>query len=635
MASHFSQPATPTPQPEPQPQDEKSPELSYSRDAAASYAEARKNGGRRDSGGSRRGRIVALVIVAVLAVILVAGGTMGFMLYQSAMQVKDDASAVMAQASTLSDGLKGGNAEELSDSVGVVVEKVNAINEEVHTPLWDFATIIPVVGEDIRSVQTLGSAAHSLVNDALVPVTNSISGMKLSDLFQDGAVNVGLIQAISGSLSAATPVIQESLAQISSLPEAHIPQLRDVLSRVQEPISQVQGVVDQLQPILDVLPQMLGANGQTRTYLIIAQNNAELRATGGLPGSWGTISVTDGVISMGEFVSILHDPGLEVQITDDEVAAIATNMNTDPAQVNCTPDFERVGQLAREYWIQKGFGEVNGVVAIDPVFLQRLLALTGGFTASDGEAVDGSNAAEVLLSGTYWKFGNDGDAQDEYFSSVASLAFEQVMNHLGDADMKQLLEVFDQSAKDGRLLVWMENGDEQALVEELGASGKLETDPTKPVLGFYINDDTYSKISWYASTSTTVGEGVKNADGTTTYDVTSTLTNTITPEISWSAPRYVIGTSGEKRDPSDMIMYLFLFAPVGGSITDLNVSEGGLVDGFGIATASLNGLQVYRMRAHALAGETVTLTYKVTTSAEATEPLAVRTTPLAQESLMN
>lgn len=635
MASHFSQPATPTPQPEPQPQDEKSPELSYSRDAAASHAEARKNGGRRGSGGSRRGRIVALVIVAVLAVILVAGGTMGFMLYQSAMQVKDDASAVMAQASTLSDGLKGGNAEELSDSVGVVVEKVNAINEEVHTPLWDFATIIPVVGEDIRSVQTLGSAAHSLVNDALVPVTNSISGMKLSDLFQDGAVNVGLIQAISGSLSAATPVIQESLAQISSLPEAHIPQLRDVLSRVQEPISQVQGVVDQLQPILDVLPQMLGANGQTRTYLIIAQNNAELRATGGLPGSWGTISVTDGVISMGEFVSILHDPGLEVQITDDEVAAIATNMNTDPAQVNCTPDFERVGQLAREYWIQKGFGEVNGVVAIDPVFLQRLLALTGGFTASDGEAVDGSNAAEVLLSGTYWKFGNDGDAQDEYFSSVAGLAFEQVMNHLGDADMKQLLEVFDQSAKDGRLLVWMENGDEQALVEELGASGKLEIDPTKPVLGFYINDDTYSKISWYASTSTTVGEGVKNADGTTTYDVTSTLTNTITPEISWSAPRYVIGTSGEKRDPSDMIMYLFLFAPAGGSITDLNVSEGGLVDGFGIATASLNGLQVYRMRAHALAGETVTLTYKVTTSAEATEPLAVRTTPLAQESLMN
>ncbi len=27
------------------------------------------------------------------------------------------------------------------------------------------------------------------------------------------------------------------------------------------------------------LPQMLGANGQTRTYVIIAQNNSELRAT--------------------------------------------------------------------------------------------------------------------------------------------------------------------------------------------------------------------------------------------------------------------------------------------------------------------------------------------------------------------
>ena len=35
-----------------------------------------------------------------------------------------------------------------------------------------------------------------------------------------------------------------------------------------------------------------------------------------------------------------------------------------------------------------------------------------------------------------------------------------------------------------------------------------------------------------------------------------------------------------------------------------------------------------------VAGESVTFTYQVTTSPEATEPLTLRTTPLAQESLM-
>ena len=540
----------------------------------------------------------------------------------------------MAQASTLKDSLKNGDESGLTTSLNAIVSNVNDINAEVSSPLWTAATLIPVIGEDVRSVQTLGTVASDLVNDALVPVATSLSGTGLSSLLQDGSVNVELIRTVSSSVSDAIPVIQNSVDTISSLPEAHIPQLRDVLEQVQGPVSEAQGLVDQIEPILNLLPQMLGADGQTRTYLVIAQNNSELRATGGLPGSWGTISITDGVISMGEFQSILHDEGLQVEITDEERAAIATNMDTDPAQVNCTADFTRVGQLARDYWAQEGLGTVDGVIAIDPVFLQRLLSLTGGFTAPDGTAVDGTNAAKVLLSDTYWMFGNDGDAQDAYFAAVAGLAFETIMDNLGNAGMTDLMGVVEQSGKDGRLLVWMANEDEQSLMVNMGLSGRLESDPTKPVLGVYINDDTYSKISWYASSSTVVGEGVKNADGTTTYDVTTTLTNTITPEEAASAPTYISGTNGAKRDVSDMLDFVFFYAPAGGTITDFQVSEGALFEDYGIADETLSGLQVLRMRTHLLAGETATFTYKVTVSADAAEPLAVRTTPLAQESLM-
>lgn len=550
------------------------------------------------------------------------------------MSVKDSASVIMTQASTLKDSLKNGDESGLTTSLNAIVSNVNDINAEVSSPLWTAATLIPVIGEDVRSVQTLGTVASDLVNDALVPVATSLSGTGLSSLLQDGSVNVELIRTVSSSVSDAIPVIQSSVDTISSLPEAHIPQLRDVLEQVQGPVSEAQGLVDQIEPILNLLPQMLGADGQTRTYLVIAQNNSELRATGGLPGSWGTISITDGVISMGEFQSILHDEGLQVEITDEERAAIATNMDTDPAQVNCTADFTRVGQLARDYWAQEGLGTVDGVIAIDPVFLQRLLSLTGGFTAPDGTAVDGTNAAKVLLSDTYWMFGNDGDAQDAYFAAVAGLAFETIMDNLGNAGMTDLMGVVEQSGKDGRLLVWMANEDEQSLMVNMGLSGRLESDPTKPVLGVYINDDTYSKISWYASSSTVVGEGVKNTDGTTTYDVTTTLTNTITSEEAASAPTYISGTNGAKRDVSDMLDFVFFYAPAGGTITDFQVSEGALFEDYGIADETLSGLQVLRMRTHLLAGETATFTYKVTVSADAAEPLAVRTTPLAQESLM-
>lgn len=624
MASHFA------------PQDDKPRKkaaparsaVGRSRSVAAYYAAS------RGGSGMSRGKKVGLVIGIVLAVLLVVGGTCGVLMYRSAMSVKAQAQEIMDQVDPLKEALKSGDATALDSSVGTVQENMASINAEVHGPLWTLASFLPVVGEDVQSVRSLGEAGQALVDEVLVPIANDVSGTGVSGLFKDGVVNVGLVQTISETVSSSLPTIESSLDTIASLPEAHIPQLAEVLDRVQGPAEQAQGLVDQAKPFLDLLPQMLGADGQTRTYIVIAQNNSELRSTGGLPGAWGTVSVTDGAISMGEFRSILHADGLQVEATDEERAATMTNVDTDPAQVNCIPDFSRVGKLAKDYWAQAGYGDVDGVIAVDPVFLQRLLALTGGVTAPDGTVVDGSNAAQEILSGTYWKYGSDPNAQDAYFASVAGLAFGQIMGNLGNADITDLIDVIGRSGADGRLLAWMANEEEQALMEAIGVSGALGTDPSEPVLGVYLNDDTYSKISWYASCYTTVSEGVKNADGTTTYDVTTTLVNTITPEEAATAPKYVYGGNEEKRDNSDMLNYVYFVAPAGGTITNLTETNGAVFDGYGFAETTLNGLQFFRTRTHLRAGESAVFTYQVTVSAEATDPLSVRTTPLAQESLM-
>lgn len=624
MASHFA------------PQDDKPKKKAAPARAAAgrSRPDASYYAASRGGSGMSRGKKVGIVVGIVLAVLLVVGGTCGVLMYRSAMSVKAQAQEIMDQVDPLKEALKSGDATALDSSVGTVQENMASINAEVHGPLWTLASFLPVVGEDVQSVRSLGEAGQALVDEVLVPIANDVSGTGVSGLFKDGVVNVGLVQTISETVSSSLPTIESSLDTIASLPEAHIPQLAEVLDRVQGPAEQAQGLVDQAKPFLDLLPQMLGADGQTRTYIVIAQNNSELRSTGGLPGAWGTVSVTDGAISMGEFRSILHADGLQVEATDEERAATMTNIDTDPAQVNCIPDFSRVGKLAKDYWVQAGYGDVDGVIAVDPVFLQRLLALTGGVTAPDGTVVDGSNAAQEILSGTYWKYGDDPNAQDAYFASVAGLAFGQIMGNLGNADITDLIDVIGQSGADGRLLAWMANEEEQALMEAIGVSGALETDPSEPVLGIYLNDDTYSKISWYASCYTTVGEGVKNADGTTTYDVTTTLLNTITPEEAATAPKYIYGGNEEKRDNSDMLNYVYFVAPAGGTITNLTETNGAVFDGYGFAETTLNGLQFFRTRTHLRSGESAVFTYQVTVSSEATEPLSVRTTPLAQDSLM-
>ena len=166
----------------------------------------------------------------------------------------------------------------------------------------------------------------------------------------------------------------------------------------------------------------------------------------------------------------------------------------------------------------------------------------------------------------------------------------------------------------------------------LGLSGEMGSAPTAPQLGVYLNDATWSKIDWYASCYTQIGEGVTNDDGTTRYQVTTTLTNTLTPNEAIAAPKYVTGYNPQKSEVSDMLTYVYFFAPAGGSISNMSVEGSGSCGAFTNATGY--GLPMSYALTSLLAGQSVTFTYTVTTSADATSPLALRTTPLAQESLM-
>lgn len=608
----------------------------YERLSRSNYTPQTAHRGHRGNNNGRRhhshvGLVIGLVIVALVAVC----GACAFKLYRSAMTAKGHAEDMVTELSTLKEAVKSGDTEALNNSVNTIVEDSDALNVKVTSPLWKLAANLPVVGEDVRSVQTLGAASSALVNDALVPIAQSVSGKKLSDIMHDGSFDVETISSVVAAVDQATPTIEGTLDTIDSLPEAHIPQLASAIEKVKTQTTQVRDALAKAKPILDVLPQMLGANGQTRTYLVIAQNNSELRSTGGLPGSWGTVTINNGTLTMGDFTTILHESGLKVDITDEERNAMATNMDTDPAQVNCDPDFVRVGELARDYWAQTGGGNVDGVIAIDPVFLQRLVALTGSITAPDGATLDGTNTAQALLSDVYWKYGDDGDAQDAYFASVAELAFKSVLSNLGSASIKDLKDVYKKSAADGRLLVWMNDQGEEQVMQELGVAGGLSTDPATPVLGVYLNDDSYSKLSWYTQAGTTIDGGTKNADGTTTYNVTTTLTNTITPEEAASAPIYIYGGNADKRNNSDMLHFVYFIAPAGGTITNFSASDGLIFTDYGVNEATLSGLQFIRVRTHLRSGESGTFTYQVTVPAEATQPLALRTTPLAQESLMS
>lgn len=582
----------------------------------------------------KRGKIIGGVIAAVVALVVIVGGICGFTMFRDYKDITAKVPTLMEQASGLKDSVMAGNGEAARTTAAEIASEVSSMNDTLNGIPWQIASLVPVVGQDVQSARTLVSEADRLCQFALIPACDSLADVKLSNLMTDGAVNVDLLQSLVSTLQNISPVIQQSAETIEALPEAHIGKVGELITKVQDGVRTANSAVTALNEVAPYLPQMLGAGGEIRQYLIVAQNNVELRSTGGFPGSAGIMTVVNGRIELGEFTGIGASAGEGLEwydqvgfgVTDEEIAIFGDRVGKIPADTPYIFDFPRAYSLfSAMYTDQKG-GSVDGVIAIDPVFLQYLLKLTGGLNIN-GVEVNGDNAARLLMHDAYAMF--DTDTQDVFFSAVASAAFSNIMNNLGNLDLPALVDVVTRGIEEGRLQMWMANEDEENVIKQIGAGGEVKTDPAAPQLGVYAGDDTASKISWYLSTNTTMDAGIKNADGSTTYHVTSTFTNNLSLAEAEAQPKYVTGYSPLKRNVSDMFIHIYLVAPAGGTISNVS-STGGDFSNQNWTAMSWNGFGVYTASPLINGQETVTVTYDVTTSTEATEAMTIDTTATAQ-----
>lgn len=579
--------------------------------------------------GERKKRRVTAVVAAIVVVVLVAFGVSGFMLLNSAKTVKSQAKETVEIVGGLKDKVTSGDFSTLPDDAKKIDELCSSMKKETSSPVWTMASFIPVYGSDINAARTMVDALSDVSSGALVPMADNLAQATPGKLFQDGTINVSALQAVADSLSSSSKVFKSANKKVQSIGDTHIAQVTELVDKAKDGFTTLDGAVDAAEKVAPVLPQMLGANGQTRNYLVYAMNNVEIRACGGFGGSQGLISVTDGQMSIGDFVPCIarsKDEAVE-SVDEEDETLFGDHSNLYISGNTYSPDWPRNSQRVAALWKSEYGQDVDGVIGIDPVFLQYLLGLVGNVSLPDGTVVDGTNAAKVLMHDVYWNY--PVEESDGIFAAVASAAFDKILGGIGDVDVAKLVDAVERGADEGRLIAWMKNDDEQNAIKEMGIDASLPDpdDPSAdPVAGVYFNNLSFSKLDWYLNADTQIGQGVKNGDGTCSYRITVTLTNVMTQEEAGKLPDYVAASApGTARD--DERLYVSLFAPTGGGITDLAV-EG---TQFGLFAATWHGVPCYSGTVDLHAGETTTITYTLTTSAEAGDkPLALRQTPTCQ-----
>lgn len=557
-----------------------------------------------------------LLAVLVLLTAVVIAGWVGW----QGWHVNRDLSAAVDDAGTLQQAVTSGDDASAQQSLAGLRQHSSAAAERTNGATWSLLTKLPGVGDDAAGVRVVSNVIDDLSRDGIEPLVNTSRDLQ-SLLPKVGAISVPAIQALQGPVSSGGASFAKADEQLSAedssgYVEALQTKYRDLASRV----SKARAVLTTADTALQVMPALLGEDGK-RNYLLVFQNNAEIRATGGLPGALSLMTADNGKVELTKQVAAntfgeAAEPVLP--LTDAEQKIYDKQLGTFFLDANFTPEFPRTADLMKARWEQVYPQKLDGVFSIDPVALSYILKATGPVDVKDG-TLTSDNAVDELLHGAYLRYAKPAD-QDAYFQSVARAVFDKVSS--GAESPQELIRALVRGADEHRLYVHSFQSEQQGLAGS-EVAGEIVTDPTAaPQVGFYLNDGTGAKMSYYLRYDVQV-------DATSCNGGKQGLTGharlvSDAPLDAASLPDYVTGAGVYDVKPGSQFVLVELYGPVGGEISKVQLNDKTIKgfppvqsDGRGVSTVALD----LKPR------QVVDLTWQMTTGRQNSGDVQVGVTP--------
>jgi hypothetical protein len=276
-------------------------------------------------------------------------------------------------------------------------------------------------------------------------------------------------------------------------------------------------------------------------------------------------------------------------------------------------------------WKDSGYGSgnIDGVIQADPVFMQNINKITGGFTTSTGVKLTGTNTAEYLQN-TIYKTVSIGN-QDQIFGEVASRSISQLFSNLTFSKISKIAQLLPRNAKERHFQMSSTDKKVNAYLRKAGYNRAPQSSETAPTVGIFTNLVHASKLNWYLKRTTKVTRTSCNPDGSQSYHIVYSMTNTLTQKDADSLSWYIVGRGKAGRGTA--LEKVLFYAPAGGTISNF-VTTGNTSK---LTSATLDGMKLQTSLATLHVGEKATYSFDVTTSSKAAEDLQVDQTPTTVE----
>ncbi len=332
---------------------------------------------------------------------------------------------------------------DILDSL-IILKRIGIFAENIKT----VEDIIDTLEEGVEGIN------HAIVgSEALFQTTKIISGEDSSDptpLY--ATAQIELVSA-SEKLSKVNAKLKEE-SFLNQFP----PIVSEQLADLQTKLSLYQDLVDQARVAAVLLPEITAINGK-KSYLVLLQNNLELRPGGGFIGSYGKFDFVNGRLA-GIKVDDIYNLDGQLQEVIEPPAEIKTHLNVDRWYLrdsNYDPDFPTSAKQATFFYKKESGDLINGVIALDLTASSKLLDAVGGLDLPEyGESVDGENLFERAISHAEVGFFPGSQAKRNYLVSLQTQLFNKVF-YLSKQNWPAIIQALGSSLKQKHLMVYMED----------------------------------------------------------------------------------------------------------------------------------------------------------------------------------
>ena len=267
--------------------------------------------------------------------------------------------------------------------------------------------------------------------------------------------------------------------------------LKGKIDEAKNKLIQASNLLSEASVVSQLAPEFFGYP-TTSTFLVLFENNAELRPTGGFLGTYGILQTQNGDVLRFDSHDIYHmDQPMEalhlLRIVPPAPLAEYLNKNWYMRDANWSPDWPTSAKqiiwfynkenalLPPKNQINNFSGDFTGVIAVTPELVTSLLDLTGPITIN-GEQFNKDNFSDLLE----YKVEEDIASENvtswqrkEIIGKILAAMKEKLFN-LDYSVWPYALTKINDAVKEKNILVYSPNDYDESLIQNLNAGGELQ-----------------------------------------------------------------------------------------------------------------------------------------------------------------